>query len=94
MLADENEALVEEWERARDKRAVTWQPLDVVSSVAAEGSVLKRLPDGSIQSGGPRPDKDTYTLTATTTLGEIAALRLDVLADDALPKPSPSSSSF
>ena len=68
---------------------MTWEPLDVVSSVAAEGSVLKRLPDGSIQSGGPRPDKDTYTLTATTTLGEITALRLDVLADDALPKKGP-----
>jgi mono/diheme cytochrome c family protein len=89
LLAADNEALVAEWEKTRGKREVKWQPLDVERCVAAEGSVLKRLDDDSIQAGGPRPDRDIYTVTATTKLGEVTALRLDVLADDALPKKGP-----
>ena len=89
LLAADNEALVADWERGRTKQEVAWEPLAVERFVSAGGAELKRLADGSIQSGGPRPDKDTYTLTATTKLGAVTALRLDVLADDALPKHGP-----
>jgi hypothetical protein len=89
LLAAENEALIAEWEKSRGTHEVKWEPLDLERSQSAEGAELKRLDDGSIQSGGPRPDKDTYTLTATTKLSEVTALRLDVFADDALPKKGP-----
>ena len=88
LLAAENEPLIAAWEQGRGKKAISWDPLHLESFVA-EGSVLKLLDDGSLQAGGPRPEKDTYTVTATTKLTEITALRLDTLADDALPKRGP-----
>jgi Protein of unknown function (DUF1553)/Protein of unknown function (DUF1549)/Planctomycete cytochrome C len=89
LLATENEALVAEWEQTRGTRNVKWEPLHVQEFVSTDGSTLQRLADGSIQAAGTRPDKDTYKLTATTELGELTALRLDVLADEALPKKGP-----
>src|SRR5262249_14769727 len=39
--------------------------------------------------GGKRPDKDTYTITADTSLSTITAVRLEVLTDDSLPHKGP-----
>lgn len=83
LLSAENEALVADWQ------APVWQQLDVETFVSAEGATLSRQPDGSILSGGKRPDKDTVTLTGTTKLQEISALRLDLLTDESLPQKGP-----
>src|SRR5262249_8797917 len=46
-------------------------------------------PDGSVRFEGDTADKDTYVVVARTPLDAVAALRLEVLADDALPHRGP-----
>jgi mono/diheme cytochrome c family protein len=88
LLAAEHTSLVEQWE-TKQGHGVRWQPLAVETFLSAEGSTLTRTSNGVFLAGGMRPDKDTYTLTATTGLANITALRLDVLAHDSLPKRGP-----
>lgn len=88
LLAAEHEPLVKAW-LSRQDRGVNWQPLAVETFLATDGSTLTRMTNGGFLSGGTRPDKDNYTLTATTTLSNITALRLDVLAHDSLPMRGP-----
>jgi len=88
LLAAEHEPLVNTW-LAKQDRGVDWQPLAVETFLATDGSTLTRMTNGGFLSGGTRPDKDNYTLTATTTLSNITALRLDVLAHDSLPMRGP-----
>jgi hypothetical protein len=88
LLAPETASLVARWEQLEPPE---WTCLNAVALKTASGAVLERQADGSIVSGGPRPDRDTYTLTLALTgaLSEITALRLDVLADPALPQNGP-----
>lgn len=72
------------WEAALPK--VTWQPLENVAVRSAGGATFTTLPDGSLLAGGPRPDKDTYTVTAFTSLAGVTALRLSVIPDPSLPQ--------
>ncbi len=88
LLAAENTALVEAWEKARGT-AEPWTPVVAETFLSADGSTLERLPDGSILASGAVPDKDTFTITATTILSELTALRLDLLTDDSLPMKGP-----
>ncbi len=88
LLAAEHQPLVAEWAGRQTKRA-RWQPLAIETFIATEGSTLTRMTDGSLRSSGPRPATDAYTLTATTALTHLTAVRLDVLADDSLPMRGP-----
>ncbi|QEH38957.1 Planctomycete cytochrome C [Aquisphaera giovannonii] len=88
LLSGENQAVVARWERSR-AASPAWEPLEAEVFLAAEGSALRRRPDGSLAAEGTRPDKDTYTVTTSTAPREIGALRLDVLADDSLPSKGP-----
>ena len=88
LLAPENEALVADWEAARGG-VPAWNALDAETFLSANGATLTRQPDGSILAGGARPDLDTMTLTLTSKLPEITALRLDLLTDDSLPMKGP-----
>ncbi|HZO53739.1 MAG TPA: DUF1549 and DUF1553 domain-containing protein [Bryobacteraceae bacterium] len=88
LLSTENQKLVDEWESQRGS-APNWEPLDIEVFVSSEGATLTRQGDGSILSGGKRPDKDTVTVTGTTKLREVTALRLEVLTDDSLPMEGP-----
>ena len=75
-----------------DRRARAWAPLDVinVTSVSSpEGTLFARQDDGSWLVRGVRPDKDTFIVTARTTLQSVRALRLEVLPDDSLPHRGP-----
>jgi len=45
--------------------------------------------DNSVLVNGTNPDKDTYTVTVTTKLTNVTALRLEVLPDDSLPTKGP-----
>ncbi|MDZ4859506.1 MAG: PSD1 and planctomycete cytochrome C domain-containing protein [Candidatus Hydrogenedentes bacterium] len=88
LLAAEYEPLVRDWTALRGAGAA-WGPLDLETFLSAEGATQTRGADGVIVSGGNRPDKDTYTITATTALTEITAIRLDVITLDSLPMKGP-----
>ena len=88
VLQPENEAIAAEWAGQRGP-AAHWQPLDIESFVSIDGASLTRNSDGSISSGGTRPDKETTSITATTALTVITAFRLDVLTDPSLPMNGP-----
>jgi hypothetical protein len=75
------------WERGR--RGAAWQVLEPGRVTTAKGSVPTTLPDGSVRFAGPRPAVDVYTITATSTLEAITAVRLEVLTDDSLPHKGP-----
>ena len=64
-------------------------PLLPTGFVSSDGSTLKLLEDHSILASDVRPEKDTYTITAPSSVTKLTALRLDVLADDSLPLKGP-----
>ncbi len=75
-----------------ERRARTWEPLDVVNVVsvsAPDGTLFARQEDGSWLAHGTRPDKDTFIVTARTGLQGMRAIRLEVLPDDGLPHRGP-----
>ena len=88
LLAAENRKLVTAWEESRGADAV-WQPLDLEVFVSSDGAVLQRQADGSLLSTGTRPDKDAVTVTASSPMTRITAVRLDVLTDPSLPLQGP-----
>jgi len=66
-----------------------WQVLQPETFVSANGSTLTRQADGSLFASGTRPDRDTYTITASVGLSRLTAIRLEVIADERLPKRGP-----
>ena len=88
LLTAENESLVADWEKQQGP-AVKWTTLGYDSFISTEGSTLSRSGEVII-SGGAKPEKDTYVITATAAaLASITALRLDVITDKSLPKDGP-----
>jgi len=78
-------AFEREWKTGRTH----WDVLEPVSVQSKHGSVLKPHEDKSILATGPRPEKDTYSITLATTRTAITGLRLEVLPDDAMPHRGP-----
>jgi hypothetical protein len=72
------------WEAALPK--VTWQALENVTVRSAGGATLTQQPDGSFLASGTRPEKDTYTITAYSSLAAISALRISAIPDASLPQ--------
>jgi hypothetical protein len=89
LLAAETQGELETWERERAERKVDWKLLDPRTFVSAGGATLTRQADGSLLAGGYRPDRDTYTITATVPLTTLTAVRLEVLTDPSLPRIGP-----
>jgi mono/diheme cytochrome c family protein len=89
LLAPENDAFVARWAQAHGQSTTEWRTLTLENFASSDGSTLKLEADGSVSASGTRPDKDTYTVTAAMTLTNVTALRLEVLASDALPKRGP-----
>src|SRR5207249_1668344 len=81
-------AQVAAWEQSA-KTAAVWKTLDPASVASTDGSTLTKQPDGSILSGGKRPERDTYTIEADFQGEPITAIRLEVLSDPSLPKSGP-----
>jgi mono/diheme cytochrome c family protein len=75
------------WEKT-PAAAVEWVPLGLKSLTAANGATLTRLPDRSILVSG-KQGRGVTTLRAETDLKGITAIRLEVIADDSLPKKGP-----
>ncbi len=80
---------VEAWEEAQAKRERIWAEVEIVSAVSTGGATLNREADGSWFVSGTRPARDTYIVTARRRAGPLAAVRLEVLPDDRLPKRGP-----
>lgn len=81
-------AEIQRWEQ-REPKPVLWRPLAVKEVVSANGASLTKLPDGSILSGGMKPERDTYTITGELDSEPVTAIRLELLTDDSLPKHGP-----
>ena len=89
LLAPEHAVAVAQWEQEFANNPAVWEPLSPTTFLSSDGATLERLEDNSILAANARPDKDTYTITAPTSLTKLTALRLDVLADDSLPLKGP-----
>ena len=76
-------------EAAWAQREAAWVPFEIVSIVSTGGAALTRQPDGSWFASGPRPERDTYIVTAHRRGGQLSAVRLEVLPDDRLPQRGP-----
>jgi hypothetical protein len=77
------------WEAAWAQREQLWAPFEIVSALSTGGAHLTRQPDGSWFVDGPRPERDTYLLTARRRAGTLGAIRLEVLPDERLPQRGP-----
>ncbi len=63
---------------------------DEAKTVAGdESETLKKLEDGSLSLENRNPRKQAFTFVVRTQLKEITGLKIEALADKALPKPGP-----
>ena len=88
LLSDSTTREVAQWVE-RQMSAPAWKILEPEIFVSANGATLTRQPDGSLFASGASPERDIYTITATLALSRLTAIRLEVLADDRLPKHGP-----
>jgi hypothetical protein len=72
------------WEQTALTSSVEWHALDGTSATSAGGATLTAQEDGSLLVTGANPDTDTYTISATTELAGITAVRLEALPDASL----------
>jgi len=89
LLAPEYSAAMAKWEQEFASEPAQWELLSPATFVSSDGAKLTRLDDNSLLASGNLPDIDTYTITATTGLRKLTALRLEVLTDDSLPMHGP-----
>jgi hypothetical protein len=75
------------WESIAGKPAV-WTELDFSEMQSAVGASFKKLDDKSLIASG-NEGQDVYTLKAETTLQGITGIRLEAMADEALPAKGP-----
>jgi hypothetical protein len=68
---------------------VRWHTLAAQTFVSMGGANLVRQTDGSVLATGPRPERDTYTITVPAPDFPLTAVQLEVLPDDSLPKHGP-----
>lgn len=89
-LTQELKAKQDEWEKqelVRLSAKPVWQATKPVKAEAT-GSKLSILPDQSVLTTGPAPDRDTYTIVADLPEQEITALRIDALRHESFPRNS------
>ncbi len=89
LLDAELQTRVAQWTVQLASAVKRWQPVDVQTVAAKQGSTLTRMDDGSYVSGGSRPETDIYECTASTELASITGWQLEVLSDPQLPMKGP-----
>ncbi len=89
LLAPDVQSLVQDWERELSARDEAWTVLEPESWSSIGGSEATRLGDGSLLYSGERPERDTYTIIARTSLEGIRAVRLEVFDHETLPARGP-----
>jgi mono/diheme cytochrome c family protein len=77
------------WEAAVAAREQSWTVLEPAEMTSANGTALTMLGDGSILASGAAPDTDVYTVSVSTDLPRLTAVRLELLPDDTLPQKGP-----
>jgi hypothetical protein len=77
------------WEQRMAGKTNVWTILALTNSISTGGATFTNLPDGSILATGVNPTYDTFQLEASTDLGKITAILLEVLPDPSLPKNGP-----
>ncbi len=81
--------IVDSWVAARKSQKVEWLTLNPDVFLSSGGATLTKQDDGSIFATGKVPDQEDYTVTSPVELTMLAAVRLEVLRDDRLPKNGP-----
>lgn len=66
-----------------------WTAITPKNITSAGGAVLTVLPDGSVLASGTNPNSEEYTVTFTSPLAQISAIKLETLVDSSLPKQGP-----
>ena len=84
LLSAEAQADAALWEQSLAGRDGIWAVLDPEAFTSAGGASPVEQPDKSVLYGGAKPEKDTYTIAASSDLKGITAVRLEVLPDDSL----------
>jgi hypothetical protein len=88
LLQPDLQARAAAWEQQRTP-STRWQVLQPNDYSATMGTMLVPQADGSLLATGPRPETDTYLVTAAATLRSITGVRLEVLTDEGLPQRGP-----
>ncbi len=89
LLDATTQAEVAAWEKGLKEELIVWTVLPPASVRSENGSEAAPQSDGSVLFRGKRPETDTYTLTAFTSLRRITGVRIEVLTDPSLPKQGP-----
>jgi hypothetical protein len=89
LLAANVQAHVAVWEKTRGEASDVWTVLKPNTYAAANGTTLVPQKDGSLLASGSTPDTDVYTITTSTGLKNVTAIRVDALADESLPARGP-----
>jgi mono/diheme cytochrome c family protein len=89
LLTAQVQAETTAWEKGFSESVTRWQILDPHAFTSADGATLVKQADHSILASGTRPEKDTYTISASVSATRISGLRLEVLANDGLPMKGP-----
>lgn len=66
-----------------------WVAPEITEAKSKAGASFEKRPDGSLVVGGEVSGKDVYEITLKPAPGRVTALRLEALADDALPARGP-----
>ena len=80
------------WEKstlATLQNAPEWSVLDIKQFSASGNPKHELQPDGSVVVSGPNPDKSTYSISTTTDLQQITAIRLEALTHPSMHKGGP-----
>ncbi|HEY1066770.1 MAG TPA: DUF1549 domain-containing protein, partial [Pirellulales bacterium] len=77
------------WEETARSATLGWTTLAPVSAASSDGATLTIRDDGTIFASGESPERDAYTITVSTKLDNLTAIRLEVLPDDSFPAKGP-----
>ncbi|MEC7565993.1 MAG: DUF1553 domain-containing protein, partial [Planctomycetota bacterium] len=82
------QARLDQWKQANEKQ-ISWVPIVPSEMTATSGAELQVSEDGIIVSTGVAAPTDTYQINFKTALQKITAIRIEALADPALPGGGP-----
>ena len=71
------------------QKEAPWAVLDISNAESSRKTVLAPQGDGSLLATGKAPDRETYTLRATTAATGVKWFRMEALTDKSLPRQGP-----
>ena len=85
----QQKAAFADWLDGTRTASMQWKPLSLTKAETTAGGPLEIGKDGIVLATGDNPDTVTYTLTATSPLKQITALRIELPTSDKLPAKGP-----